>query len=210
MFFKRYLFLFTICHIGSQPISSSEFYNCFGINGVLKKQWTFSQLFNLLLYFSFCISIIILQHPLLIISIISVLDAAHTAINNNNVVHHRLLKEWDKASPAKTLYIFCSLEAVTEQYVAIWEPKQASSTSPPNTSAPGPFPALRLWQQPAATHLMVPDRLSRTRASLSREAFPAILSKNLLLIHSIPHLFISKKKMQNRGRWYTQNWYNSI
>jgi len=64
------------------------------MNGVLKKQQTFSQLFNLLLYFYFCISIITLQHSLLIVSIISVLDAAHIAINNNNIiVHHRLLKE---------------------------------------------------------------------------------------------------------------------
>lgn len=90
------------------------------INGVLKKQLTISQLFNLLLYFSFCISIIILQHLLLILSIISVLDVAHIAINsnNNNIIHHTLLKKWGKASLPITLQILHSPEAVPEPHVA--------------------------------------------------------------------------------------------
>lgn len=96
------------------------------------ENFTFS--FNLWLYFFSCIGNIILQHLFLMIAIISMLDAAHITINNNNkVAHHRFLKEGDTVCLAKTLDSFSRAAALREQSGS-WELKEARKASPANTS----------------------------------------------------------------------------
>lgn len=124
------------------------------INGVLKKQWTILQLFNLLLYFSFCISIIILQHLLVILSIINVLVIAQIAINSANsaITTNNTPQTSEKMKQSLSAYNFANSSLS-------WGCPRATcgslgakeSISCTNTSAPGLTPALCLQLQTAVT-----------------------------------------------------------
>lgn len=144
------------------------------------------------------------SHPLLIITVINVSDAAHITINNNNNNSTSQIYERKKETKLVWLKLHTGSAVLMLTQNSLWLLVSQRKTELTLTHTLQPqvhsLPVSSHSQQQHSYCCLI-DYL-KNWASLSREA--PLISRNVLLKHSIPNLLINNMEIQNSGRWPTQ------